>query len=130
MLINYRQTAKQMSVDICIYGIMNFIYGNIELTKIGDKQKAAERRIEKFNDILDGKSSFRMKISKKYRNYIHRVEDRIEYWEEVFDSYSIEGQDIIEQNIDIIRGLPIISEIQAEIKRKPDLSPIFYGNEY
>jgi len=129
-LEDYRQTPKQKSVDICIYGIMNFIYGANKIEMVKNKLDKCNRRAEKFQEILDSKSKIRSFFSKDYRLYMIDVEDRIDFWLNEAEECDEVGEELFELNKDNIRYLPKIAEIQAEIKRHPDFSPIFYGDHY
>lgn len=130
MITDYKQTPKQKSVDICVYNIMAFIEGNEQIISIETKRKNIHRRIEKFQSIYDNRSKIRMLISKKYKNFIYGTLERIEYWENEEDGCTEVVDIMVDDNMNNLRYMPKYSEIEAEIKRHPDFSPIFYKEMY
>lgn len=143
MLTDYRSTNTQKTVDIATFNFLTYIHGEIRLRdldeakeEIYDAIEKCKRRVEKFEEIVNGKSPIREFFSKKYRQYISLADDRVEYWEEQqenwedsLDQFNKTYTELKTKNDLYIKYLPRNEEICAEIKCHPDLSMIFYQGE-
>ena len=129
MITDYRQTPKQKSVDICIDNLMCFVNGSNKIDMVEHQRSKIHRRINKFQEMYNDRSRWK-RIFPSYRTHIAQILDRIEYWKEEEENISDVVEDMHDTNLNNIRYMPNVTNIQAEIKRHPDFSPIFYRDMY